>query len=61
LHSKEGSGHLAQAGHAGHGSFLGQADTVGHAGHTGGTICDFNIYKSSSPFGICDFGIPGPY
>jgi hypothetical protein len=61
LHSKLGSGHLAQAGHGGHFSFLpvvGHTDAVGHAGHTGGTISDFNIYKSSWPRGIMFLGIP---
>jgi putative transcriptional regulator len=45
LHSKEGSGHLAQAGQAGHGSCLGQAAPIGHTGQTGGTTSDFKIYN----------------
>ena len=30
----------------------------GHVGQTGGTICDFNTYKSSCPRGIWLAGIP---
>ena len=62
MHSNEGSGHRAQAGHAGHlvasklsGHFC---ITSGHRAHTGGTICDFSIYKSSSPEGIWSRDIP---
>ena len=56
MHSNEGSGHLAHAGHAGQGSCLGQDEDEGHAGQTGGTIWDFNIYKSSSRCGgLCGY------
>jgi hypothetical protein len=58
LHSKDGSGHLAHAGQGGHCSCLGIVDAAGHAGHTGGTISDFKIYKSSFPGGIIFFGMP---
>jgi hypothetical protein len=32
---------------------------AGQIGQTGGTTCDFNIYKSSSPGGIILRGTPG--
>jgi len=48
LQEKDGSGHLAHGAHGGHGFFLGQAVVWGHAGHTGGTICDFKIYILSN-------------
>lgn len=35
-----------------------KAGHVGHVGQTGGTICDFNTYKSSCPRGIWFAGIP---
>jgi hypothetical protein len=61
LHSKLGSGHLPHGGHGAHESvlLLIHGTGEGHAGHTGGTISDFNIYKSSSPGGILLDGIPG--
>jgi|TARA_B110000259_G_scaffold183349_2_gene228475 hypothetical protein len=31
---------------------------LGQAGHTGGTICDFRMYISSSPEGIIRLGTP---
>ena len=43
LHSKEGSGHLAQGGHGGASVLQSPQFKVGHAGQTGGTICDLNI------------------
>jgi len=46
LHSNAGSGHRAQGAHGGHGFGRGQDAASGHLGHTGGTICDFNIYSS---------------
>ena len=55
---KEGSGHLAQGGHAGHGVCLGQAAESGHLGQTGGTISDLRIYMSSSPSAISCLLIP---
>ena len=55
LHVKAGSGHLSHGGQGWHGFCLGQARASGHLGHTGGTICDFNIYKSSSPLSISFF------
>ena len=60
MHSKLGSGHLAHGGHGAHESvlFLIHEMGDGHAGHTGGTISDFNIYKSSCPKGILLAGIP---
>ena len=58
MHSNAGSGHLAHAGQGGQGSCLGQAADVGHAGQTGGTTSDFNIYKSSFPGGIWFFETP---
>jgi hypothetical protein len=54
LHLNAASGHLAGAGHGGHGLSLGQTEALGHLGQTGGTILDFKIYKSSCPFGIRD-------
>ena len=59
MHSKAGSGHLAQGGQGEQGLDLGQVLESGHLGQTGGTISDFKIYKSSSPSAICDLGIPG--
>ena len=59
-----GSGQRSQAGHGGHlfksGLFssLHFNTWLGHLGQTGGTICDFNIYKSSLPTGIFERGIP---
>ena len=48
LHSKLGSGHLAHGGHGGGFSHLPHVFTTsGHLGHTGGTICDFNILSES--------------
>ena len=55
---KAGSGHLAHGGHAGHGLARGHTAESGHLGHTGGTISDFNMYKSSSPSGISCFFTP---
>jgi hypothetical protein len=53
---KAGSGHLAHAGHGGHFVlFFGQTLISGHFGQTGGTIADFNMYKSSLPFGTSSF------
>ncbi len=59
LHLNAGSGHRPHGGHGGHLPFVGHTLISGHLGHTGGTIDDFKTYKSSSPFGICDGGIPG--
>ena len=61
MQSKAGSGQRAQGGQGGHllASKLSGHIGSGHRGHTGGTTCDFNIYKSSSPGGIWDLGIPG--
>ena len=41
-----------------HGFCLGHVEEEGHAGHTGGTISDFKMYKSSSPGGIIEESIP---
>ena len=61
--SKAGSGQRAHGGQGGHlvASKLSEDWTIGsgHFGHTGGTTWDFNIYKSSSPEGIWERGIPG--
>ena len=35
------------------------AEPVMQTGQTGGTICDFKIYKSSWPVGIWLWGTPG--
>jgi hypothetical protein len=49
----DGSGHLWHAGQGGQGSSLGQREVEdGQAGQTGGTTCDFKMYKSSCPVGI---------
>ena len=65
-----GSGQRAQAGHAGQlevsvledddEDVAVELDTIGagQLGQTGGTTEDFNIYKSSSPGGIMEAGIP---
>ena len=56
MQSNAGSGHLAQGGQGGTllRSVLSLLWTIGsgHLGHTGGTTCDFRIYKSSWPGGI---------
>ena len=49
MHSKAGSGHLAHGGQGGAWVLQSPQFKVGQAGQTGGTISDFNIYKSSSP------------
>jgi hypothetical protein len=49
---KAGSGHRAHPGQGGQGFSRGQLAPLGHFGHTGGTILDFNMYKSSCPRGI---------
>ena len=63
-----GSGQRPQGGQAGQldVSVLDDDDVVGGAttgagqlGQTGGTTDDFKMYKSSSPGGIIDCGIPG--
>ena len=54
-HSNGGNSHLPHGLQGGHfvASKLSEHLTTGlHLGHTGGTICDFSIYKSSSPEGI---------
>jgi hypothetical protein len=47
-----GSGQRAQGGQGGGGLLSEQTETSGHLGQTGGTMLDFNTYKSSSPSGI---------
>ncbi len=61
LHSNGGNSHLPHGLHGGHlvASKLSEHLTTGvHLGHIGGTICDLSIYKSSSPGGIFERGIP---
>jgi hypothetical protein len=58
LHSKAGSGHLAQGGQGLHGFSRGQTEGEGQTGQTGGTISDFKMYKSFCPEGISLEGTP---
>tara|TARA_B110000046_G_scaffold25175_1_gene24533 strand:+ start:5644 stop:5850 length:207 start_codon:yes stop_codon:yes gene_type:complete len=58
LQVNAGSGHLAHGGQAGQGFSRGHVAWSGHFGHTGGTISDFKIYKSSLPSCMSDFAIP---
>ncbi len=52
LHTKFDLGQRPQGGHGGDSTGTGELLIDGHAGQTGGTISDFNIYLSASPAGI---------